>query len=328
MGTFKPIAMRCTQEQFDAIRPKLEKIKGICHKQISGWTSKDYLVNNADGEELTLVNLSWWAKNCYGRTAFEEWDEDKFLEYCGVEVGLPNKWYVKVTDENREILNNWRRSVCDEGWENYIMISGCRVISEKHDGSYCAYFDDEALTILHHQEITTEQFIKYVLKDNKPKETNQMKTKVKATEVLEIHSIACMKWQAKMLAYLGRIDSEQNIEFTKSEVEEMFKAATKEQKPVLERIFGKQDPIKWDEIKTGSKVMIKWDSQHCGGIDNINLNNPVDVVFYNTPHYIGSKGEFNPTGCYPEYCTFHQDGKYVLFDAYRNIEYITEVIEY
>ncbi len=326
MGTFKPIAMRCTQEQFDAIKPKLEKIEGVIIGGIDSFDFMEYLVNNRGGDALDITNL---CKNSdFYREWHEEWDEDKFLEYCGVEVGLPKKWYVKVTDENREILNNWRKSVCDNGWKDYIMLDNCRVISEKYDGSYCAYWDEEYYTERYYQEITTEQFIKYVLKDNKPKETNQMKTKVKATEVLEIHSIACLGWKVKIAGFLKRTDSEQNIEFTQDEVNEMFDAATKEQKPVLERIFGKQEAIKWDEIKTGSKVMIKWDGQHCGGINNINLDNPVDVVFYNTPHYINSKGEFNPTGCYSKNCTFHQDGKYVLFGAYRNIEYITEVIKY
>jgi hypothetical protein len=74
--------------------------------------------------------------------------------------------------------------------------------------------------------------------------------------------------------------------------------------------------------------MIKWDGQHCAGIDNINLDNPVDVVLYNTPHFINSKREFNQTIDLSKYCTFHQNGKYVLFRACRNIEYITEVISY
>jgi hypothetical protein len=109
----------------------------------------------------------------------------------------------------------------------------------------------------------------------------------------------------------------------------MFKAATESQLPVLKQIFGKRsEPIQWDKIKTGSKVMIQYDGEHCNGISSIDINEPVDVVFYKTPHYIGDEPTFKADGCYSSYCTFHQNGKFVLFSSDIHTNYITQVIEY
>lgn len=86
--------------------------------------------------------------------------------------------------------------------------------------------------------------------------------------------------------------------------------------------------IDLSRIKMGSKVMIKKTDQHCNGIDRIDVSQPVDVVFFRTPHFINSRGCFCLRGAYSESCTFHQDGKFVLFAAHENTNYITSVIKY
>jgi len=96
------------------------------------------------------------------------------------------------------------------------------------------------------------------------KTENKMKTIITAQELLEIHKIACIKWKAIIRNdYLSRINLDQTVHFAQDEINEMFKAATTEQKPVLENIFGKQvKPIEWDRIKTGSQVMIERTGEH------------------------------------------------------------------
>ena len=157
-----------------------------------------------------------------------------------------------------------------------------------------------------------------------------MKTIITAQELLEIHKIACISWkEAIKIKYFPRINGVQTIVFSQDEVSEMFNAATPEQKPVLEKIFGKQvKPIEWDRIKTGSQVMLKYTGEHCSGFDNIDKSKPVDVIFYKTPHFIYNRGKFCTRGHYTIYCTFHQDGKYILFSADKNTDYITEVVQY
>lgn len=160
----------------------------------------------------------------------------------------------------------------------------------------------------------------------------KQKLTISITDVMKIHAIACASWKSKIAStYLPRVDKDQNIKFTQNEIDEMFKAASKDQKVTLEEVFGKQSkPIDWGKIKTGSKIMIKYTGQHCSGIDAIDKSEPVSVVFFNTPHRINESGHFFTSGGHGRYCTFNQNGKFVVFSSddeeYKN--YITEVIEY
>ena len=247
---FKPIAMKCTGEQFNAIKPILEENELEVYK-VTNFGFSPYLVNNLAEDDICVSNVAINSKDNYGRTVFEDWNQDIFLEYCGIK-------------------------------------------SEKQ----------------------TEKTMGY-------------KLTVPATEVLAIHKIACSNWKRIISNYLTRVDSEQNITFSEKEIDDMFEAATSDQKSFLTMIFGEnKKEIDYNRLKTGSKVKIKYSGQHCGGLNSINRDEPVDIVFYKTPHFIIKSGKFGTTGPYPKYITFHQDGKFVLFSAHQEIDYITEVIEY
>lgn len=166
---------------------------------------------------------------------------------------------------------------------------------------------------------------KYLIETEKQ---NEMVT-VKKSDLKKIHDVACPGWQTRILTYAVKNVFGGTVELTQEEVDEMFKAATTSQLPVLNKIFGeREEKIDFDKIKTGSKVMLKHTGQHCTGIDNIDLKVPVDVVFYKTPHIIDGYSKFKPGGEYFSYCTFHQNGKFVLFAASENVDYIVKVIEY
>lgn len=80
---FKPIAMKCTYEQFNAIRQILETNKFEIEK-ITDFVDYIYLTNNYEGEMMLISNIHDEAKNKFDRTVFEEWNQDIFLEYCGI----------------------------------------------------------------------------------------------------------------------------------------------------------------------------------------------------------------------------------------------------
>ena len=74
----------------------------------------------------------------------------------GIEYVFPGNWHIKVTAENDEMLGNWRESGSIEGMEGIIL-------SEYHE-SRGYWVPDEGGIPDHCQiEITTEQFIQYVL---------------------------------------------------------------------------------------------------------------------------------------------------------------------
>ena len=324
--------MKCTPEQWESIKHHFE---GWDTSGVSHWNVAPYLVNNYDHPKMMIGNIINESKNEGGRTVFEEWNAYTFLEYCGIkpEFVLPEKWAVKITDENKETLYNWAKSQpgYDDRWDNWWCVndrlkflSGTDVAK---DGSYG--IGGEFMNSNHPdtQIITFEQFQQHVL--NKQPNKTHMKLTVHVSQVLKIHAIACPNWKIRIADYLQRIDVNQNITFSELEIRGMFDAATKEQKPVLESIFGTlSKPIEWDKIKTGSKVMIKYTDQNCGN-PTVDYSQPVDVVFYKTPYGINYRGGFFLAGSYPHsYITFNQNGNFILYTSDKNTDYIVEVLEY
>jgi hypothetical protein len=85
---FTPIAMRCTQEQFEAIKPKFKNTKWKVLSDIMVDFKIDaYLVNNY--KKNKIVNIHEDCKGNRGRTVYETWDEATFLRACGIEVDEP-----------------------------------------------------------------------------------------------------------------------------------------------------------------------------------------------------------------------------------------------
>lgn len=84
---FTPIAMRCNQEQFEAIKPKLEKANfKILNDRMVPFNIDEYLTNSFNGNKI--VNIHSCIKH-NNRTVYETWDEATFLRACGIEVDEP-----------------------------------------------------------------------------------------------------------------------------------------------------------------------------------------------------------------------------------------------
>lgn len=117
----KAIAMRCTQEQFDAVKPKLEtKVFHIYN--MTNFKKDCYLVNNYGGDLGHIINLECPIRHV--RELFEEWNEKVFLEACGISV-IPDFEEVLKYFENAETVKcasdgdiyyldfNQRISICE-----------------------------------------------------------------------------------------------------------------------------------------------------------------------------------------------------------------------
>ena len=168
-------------------------------------------------------------------------------------------------------------------------------------------------------EITFEQFEKHVL-NGKPVKEEKMENMIRVykSDLGKIHAVACDTWKKKIIELANRNTFGNEVELTQKEVDEMFKAATSSQRPVLVNIFGEpKNPVDFDRIKTGSKVMITRTGVHCTGFNDIDASKPVNVIFYKTPYYFSpiAGGVFKTVGVYSSYCTFEQNGKFVLFTA-------------
>ncbi len=323
--------MRCTEEQFNAIRPKLEKA-GLTITLPTFLAPTKYLTNYYCKKLGNVTDVSKERALEDTNNLFEEWNEQTFLEYCGIKsFVLPEKWYVEITAENRDVLLGWARRQPNYvyKWESLFKPGYYALSKHPDDGSYLWTSHRDLKN--GYKRIEFEQFRKYVL-NQEPIKQEMKTTKTKVTEVLRIHAAACLEWKDTIAKeYLPRVDKNQEIEFTQEEIDKMFKAATTDQVIILESIFkGRFKSIEWDKIKTGSRVMIKNTGTICVGIKKFDLSKPVDVVFFRTPHFVNSINWFHQVdggGCYL-HCTFHQDGKFTVFDAEGVIDYIEEVIEY
>jgi hypothetical protein len=92
-----------------------------------------------------------------------------------------------------------------------------------------------------------------ILKGETIKQNNMKTNTISRTDLGEIYDIACNTWKTKLEKLALRNPFSDTIELTQSEVDEMFMAATSDQRPVLVNIFGEQsnyvDLTELDDIK-------------------------------------------------------------------------------
>jgi hypothetical protein len=236
---------------------------------------------------------------------------------------LPQYWVVQCDTTNP----NWMK-VIDYLYETH----GERWNGHSH-GAYYGYDDGDEYRgtntysdLLQFENnpivLTIEQFVELTSQKGNMNKVNK-------SDLGKIHKVACDTWKSKLETYAQRNPFGDSIELSDSEIDEMFAAATSSQVPVLVSILGeRREKIDYSRIKTGSKVMITRSGQHCSGITGIDLDEPVDVVFYKTQHYITGDNGFKKEGAHGSYTTFHQNGRYVLFSSDTNVDFITKVIEY
>jgi hypothetical protein len=76
-----PISMRCTQEQFEEIRPILEANGKTIND--SGFHDNTVLVSNTDGYDV-IARVHESFKNEHGRVYYDVYNKEIFLDACGI----------------------------------------------------------------------------------------------------------------------------------------------------------------------------------------------------------------------------------------------------
>ena len=82
--TFTPIAMKCNQEQFEDVKPLLER-GGCVITSVDNFNYYDYLTNNYTGNKNDISNLNKKYIDIVKRDIYHEWDKKIFLNACGIE---------------------------------------------------------------------------------------------------------------------------------------------------------------------------------------------------------------------------------------------------
>ena len=88
-----------------------------------------------------------------------------------------------------------------------------------------------------------------------------MKNNITREELKKIHDIACDTWKTKIKDYGSKDPFSETIKFTEKQINEMIKAFTDVQLPVVKEIFDVRDS--WEDIKTVEDAC-----KHLGEVDN------------------------------------------------------------
>jgi len=80
-----------------------------------------------------------------------------------------------------------------------------------------------------------------------------MKTEIKRSELQKIWEISCNTWKTKIKDYGSKDPFSETIKFTEKEINEMIKACTDVQLPVVKEIFDVRDS--WEYIKSFEDVI-------------------------------------------------------------------------
>ena len=171
---------------------------------------------------------------------FEQFKKYVLKEEDKKEFVLPEKWCVKRTSENYEVINDYFNKGCNintyEAKNAYMHYPNHRTNVGFLNGNHSASNVYSGYT-----EITFEQFKQYVLKttpvmDNKRKLTIQNYRK--------IYNVACPKWKTKLQDMYGKeFAISDEITIPEDDYKQMRIACTSEQHALFDEIFGKDKEI-------------------------------------------------------------------------------------
>jgi hypothetical protein len=246
---FKPITMDCNQQQFDTIKPILEKHGFTFDRGIWNFTRWPYLTNNypyltnnygRDGLSKIIGNAP--DKNHGHRPYGGQWNQDLFLRCCGIDP----TYKFKVGD--KVIIKKDSNGYGDGGWkgefQNIIQTQGYLTISQE-------YTNQDGIQTIDFEESPYGADSRWLTLYTENK--TEMKTyNIKISDLKKIHDVACLTWKTKIKSLITDPFAE-SIELSQSQVDEMFKAATTDQRPVLVEVFG--EPVSYKE----GQIMWGWD---------------------------------------------------------------------
>ena len=172
----------------------------------------------------------------------EEWDE--------IVNGTQTKKEKVMIDKKNELPKSFAcRNTNQKLWGKYI-----KWLNKEHNKNFdgnsssCWYYGINKNEVADNHSskhdfdtiLSLEEWNEIVNKTQTKTEKVMKKYEITRAQLKEIHDIACDSWKCKIQTYTLRNPFGNTFEFTQTEVDEMFKAATANQMPVLEGIFGKQ----------------------------------------------------------------------------------------
>ena len=219
---------------------------------------------------------------------------------------------------------------CKTYWKVY-EVNNDFISFEEPDYSYKNYYIISKRDLLKYKKLKVIKTNKENENQTKEINNNVMKKTITGTELLEIYSIACTPWKQHIKKYFDRLDNTNNITFSTEEIEKIINACTKEQLPIVSKIFNynKITDEQLSNLQIGDKVYLKYSGKHCNSCNDINYDEPFYLIMKEKNKFINSKG-FRITNANYTYYSFIQDNKFVVYgvlDSESKIDFITQIIK-
>lgn len=107
MKKFTPIAMKCTQEDWESIKNEIPE--RYVYDLDEDWEEQRYITNNLADEEMNISNIPDNSNKLrYSRRIYEKFDANIFLNACGIdyyEVVKSDKPSHYQTENNIDIID-------------------------------------------------------------------------------------------------------------------------------------------------------------------------------------------------------------------------------
>ena len=102
------IAMKCSQDQFDSVKDKLVGCELV---GIGNFVIYDYLINHRFGNKNHITNYTWSAVRGDEAEIQDEWNEQLFLDACGIEKifkGSEFQFYSEELEKWVDVNSNYK----------------------------------------------------------------------------------------------------------------------------------------------------------------------------------------------------------------------------
>jgi hypothetical protein len=290
------------------------------NKVISEWFTDKLGRKPLDKDKSSYYHYPQEDNACTDSVVKEGYQKISYHEFC--------KYVLKSFDSNWCIKQSCEKA-CDYFNEKfgvtYFNINGKYPYLVNNQECSGSTFNDDIPE--GYREISEQEFIENVLNKEKTMK-KQTLTRKQLIELRKQFSRSTWKGEIDKILKINILNLTEDFNIPDSSITLLKESGSQEQKNAVKALgFIISQPIDYDKLECGSKVMIKYTTKHIDGIDSIDFLNPVDIILFKSP-YIMYNGRFIKSLGYNSNITFHQNGKFCCFSSDTEIDYITEVISY
>ena len=219
--------------------------------------------------------------NCY----------DTFSYFKGNPTLLTIEQFMELTNQNTMVdfkIKGTKLPVVTHGTYFRCVNTGYNDSDSQYSGDHyelvsfgCKDYKGETYILADHKDYEGENYFMFkesILQElykqqNLTEQKEETMVTIKREQLQEIHDIACSTWKVR-IKELAQEQPFGDIELSQTQVDEMFKAATSTQLPVLEKIFGKQE-----ETINFSHILSMVEIRNRGNLSGVSFFLPVQYNY-------------------------------------------------